>query len=126
MTNVKTMNTDEMATILTTAVICAAGSIATITMVVTYIVQRRSEIGSQNQTGGEDDVMVALETSETESEMERLNECHTNGVEITICNGDTEVDDEQSDNENWLADWATMLIEPILNAVNNMKMAVMG
>ena len=120
--------TDEVATVLTAAVICTAWTIATITMVVTYIFREKEDVDNpevENQTGGADEVMGAYGTSNEDSEM-RLNEYCTDGLEITITDNDAEVDNEQRNNENWLSALVTMVIEQIMKAVYYMTKTVMG
>ena len=120
--------TDEVATVLTAAVICTAWTIATITMVVTYIFREKEDVENpevEEQTGGADEAMGACGTSKEDSEM-RLNEYCTDGLEITITDNDAGVDNEQRNNEDWLSALVTMVIEQIMKAVYYMTKTVMG
>ena len=122
-----TMNTDEMATILTAAVICVTWTAATITVLVTYVTRKKEEVQNQVELGpGDEDERLGDEDEFRDDQEMEMNEHYNDKLEVTICDGNAEVDNERRGHENWISDWIARLTEPILNVVIYIKQAVMG
>ena len=126
-----------MDTVLTAAVICVAWTAATITVLVTYVTRKKEEADNQVELGpGGEDGQVGDEDDHGDDQMGMnviynnqemgMNVIYDDKLEVTVYDGNAEVDNERRGHGNWVSGWIEMLTEPILNVVMYIKQVVMG
>ena len=135
-----TLNTNELTTILTAAVICAAWIVAMVTVLVTYV-SKKNEEDENGEVGGGEEVMADTEMAVNPNFTDELqtiicnedrvmrnrempvNQDSTDGLRTTIYN---EYEENWWNFEGWLSAWTTMIMDPILGAVSSLRKVVMG
>lgn len=117
------IGTDQMAAIITAAVVGTAWTIATVTVIITYILNRKTE---DTDTEVEGMVKCAKEKTgniKVRAEVRMVDEDYTDEMDVTIDDSAKAVNDGQVDDGGWIT-WMTMVGEQLRNAMNYLTGAV--